>query len=183
MTLKNLRAYQINLLGLANKVHEFSYEMDKSFFEHFPNNLFEWAEGNVKLVLNKGENLLTAEFEITGSLGLVCDRSLEKFAYPFQSSQKIYFKYASQYEEVNEEIVHIPFNAEKLDLAQFIYEFFALEVPLRKIHPDFDDTEDEDEEFSLIYTSGGEEDDQEATQTPDEDNIDPRWQILKNLKN
>ena len=49
-----------------------------------------------------------------------------------------------------------------LELGQYIYEFIALAVPLKKLHPRFkDEEEDEDEDLStgkIVYSSEAEED-------------------------
>jgi uncharacterized metal-binding protein YceD (DUF177 family) len=52
---------------------------------------------------------------------------------------------------------------------------------MKKIHPRFqeeEEDEDDETEVKLIYTSGTEEEINE-----EEEDVDPRWKILKNLKN
>ena len=69
---------------------------------------------------------------------------------------------------------------ESLELGQYIFEFIALEVPMKKLHPRYQDEEDEDDlsEGKIIYTSNPSEDDRGG----DAGDIDPRWEILKKLK-
>ncbi|MGI9543667.1 MAG: YceD family protein, partial [Cyclobacteriaceae bacterium] len=60
-----------------------------------------------------------------------------------------------------------------LDLSQYIYEFVALSVPMKKLHPRFDGEPSED---ALVYSSSDE------MQTTEQEATDPRWAALKKLK-
>jgi uncharacterized metal-binding protein YceD (DUF177 family) len=55
-----------------------------------------------------------------------------------------------------------------------MYEFIALEIPIKKLHPRFEDETEDGTEGKIIYTS--------STGQPDEETIDPRWEKLKKLK-
>jgi uncharacterized metal-binding protein YceD (DUF177 family) len=64
-----------------------------------------------------------------------------------------------------------------LELGQYIYEFITLMVPMKKLHPRFQhEVEDENSEGKIVYTS------EDPDKTNKEDEIDPRWNILKKLK-
>jgi uncharacterized metal-binding protein YceD (DUF177 family) len=67
----------------------------------------------------------------------------------------------------------------KLNLSQDIFDFIALEVPMKKLHPRFlvEGTDTERDEF--IYTT----DRADANQTKSaEEATDPRWAALQKLK-
>jgi uncharacterized protein len=80
-------------------------------------------------------------------------------------------------------VIIIPRDIQKLNLAQYIYEFIGLSIPMKKLHPKFQDEEDEDDEneTKLVYRSeDGKKDNKENEEG---DGIDPRWNALKDLKN
>jgi uncharacterized metal-binding protein YceD (DUF177 family) len=86
-------------------------------------------------------------------------------------------------EEMSDEIIMIHRDTATLELGQYMYEFIALAVPMKKLHPKFQETEeDEDEENpegKIVYTSS----DSSGDDKDDDNNgIDPRWDILKKLK-
>ena len=59
-------------------------------------------------------------------------------------------------------------------------EFIALAIPLKKLHPRFKDEEEQDEDLStgkIVYSSEAEGD-----ENKNENEGDPRWNILKKLK-
>ena len=83
---------------------------------------------------------------VRGTVGLVCDRTLEPFDHPIRADKKLVFKYGDTDEELSDEIVLIHRDSESLELGQYIFEFIALEVPMKKLHPRFRDEEDEDDD-------------------------------------
>jgi hypothetical protein len=76
---KILSKYDINIQGLEEKVHTFEFEGDKRFFGSFEQSFL--TSGNFKAIirLNKNSALIQLNFDITATLELTCDRSLELF--------------------------------------------------------------------------------------------------------
>ena len=171
-------AYSINIVGLSNKEHQFQYEFGDEFFRKYGTDLVSEGTFLVDLLLNKHETFLEAEFKIKGAARLICDRSLEPFDFPIENTNKIVFKYGEEFQEITEEIVVIPRDTATLELGQYMYEFIALEIPLKKLHPKFKDEANEDDvsEGKIVYSSGT------TDEKKDDEDIDPRWNILKKLK-
>jgi uncharacterized metal-binding protein YceD (DUF177 family) len=172
-------AYRINIVGLSNKQHLFEYELDDSFFKEYGSELVSEGRFRANVLVDKRETFLEVEFSISGTATLTCDRSLERFEYPIDLTRKIVFKYGDVDEELTDEIVVIHRETVALELGQYIYEFIALAIPLKKLHPRFGEaTDDDDGADRIVYKS--EEPTDEASKTDDE--IDPRWNALKKLK-
>jgi uncharacterized protein len=169
-------AYGINIVGLSNKEHHFHYEFGDEFFRTYGTDLISEGTFQVDVLLNKHETFIEVEFKIVGNARLICDRSLEPFDYPIESNGKIVFKYGDEYQELTEEIVVIPRDTATLELGQYMYEFIALGVPLKKLHPRFQDEPNDDSEGKIVYSSGPTE------EQKNEEDADPRWNILKKLK-
>lgn len=123
--------------------------------------------------------MIQVDFSIQGSIELECDRSLEEFDFPINVERSMIYKYGDEEKELSEDVYVIEKNTQTLNVADIIFEFIGLEVPMKKLHPKFQDDEDDDSEGSMIYFSEPEEDQNEQN----EENIDPRWAALKNLKN
>ena len=172
-----MAAYSINIIGLSNKQHQFDYEFGDEFFRKYGSDLVSEGSFRVDLMLDKRETFLEAEFKIKGTAKLVCDRSLENFDYPIEETYKMVFKYGDQDEEITDEIMIIHRDTVALEMGQFIYEFISLAIPLKKLHPRFQDEEDDDNpEGKIVYSS------EEPSEQKSEEEIDPRWNILKKLK-
>lgn len=168
-----MKAFGINIIGLSNRVHQFEYEFGDEFFRFYGSDLASAGKLCANVTLNKHETFIEADFIIKGKVNLVCDRSLEPFEHPVNSSHRIVFKFGDHDEEITDEIVMIHRDTATLEIGQYLYEFILLAVPLKKLHPRFQDEEAENTEGGIIYTSG---DDSTAPEG------DPRWEILKKLK-
>lgn len=184
-------AYRINIIGLSNKVHHFHYEIGGSLFEEYGTDLVSDGTFTVDVSLDKRETFLEADFSIRGSARLTCDRSLEPFDYPINMRRKVVFKYGDQDEEITDEITIIHRDTAWIELGQYLYEFIALAIPLKKLHPRFQESvgeDDGDSEGRIVYRSGGSEGTNGDDRQPGQDNggtdddIDPRWSALKKLK-
>lgn len=165
-----MKDFNINIVGLSNKVHHFQFEVGPAFFRHFDTALIEAGEFMVDLALDKHETFIDVDFKIKGTARLVCDRSLDQFDYPIETQNKIVFKYGDGDVELDNDIIQIDRETVRLEVGQYIFEFIGLAVPMKKLHPRFAETESEEDE--LIYTS---------EKDKSEGEIDPRWEKLKNL--
>ena len=169
--MKKLNAYIIHFAHLKAGNHNFDYEIDDKFLENFEQDILKNLKISVNIELKKGDALTEVNFSFEGYVTLICDRSLEEFNYPIQFNQLLFLKYGEHYEELNEELIQIPSNFQEFDISQFVFEFITLQVPLKKIHPKYN----EDDDF--FYSTHNID---EALKT---DNIDPIWENLKKLKN
>ncbi len=173
-----LGAYSINIVGLSNKVHHFNFELGGEFFRKYGSDLVSTGNFRVDVMLDKHETFIETDFKIQGIVTLTCDRSLEPFDYPIDTTRRMLFKYGEKDEEITDEIMTISRDTVSLELGQFIYEFIALAIPLKKLHPRFQEEADEgDAEGKIVYSSSA-----EPTETKNGEEIDPRWNILKKLK-
>jgi uncharacterized protein len=171
-----MERYRIHILGLSISIHPFQFEVDNEFFKKYGSGLVSNGSFTVNLTLDKRETFLEATFAIKGSTKLICDRSLDEFDFEINKTSKLIFKFGDEDAEISEDVVMIHRGTETLELGQYIYEFIALSIPMKKLHPRFKEDRDDldEEEVKLIYTS-------ETTEEKPEDQTDPRWDILKKL--
>lgn len=179
----NLTAYDIDIYRLANRAYQYQYQIDREFFKNFENSLVEQGGLQAKVLLDKQESLIALNFHIAGTVELECDRSLEKFDYPVNINEKLLFQYGQEEQELTEEIVIITRDTQSINVAQYIYEFIGLAIPMKKLHPKYEKDDNPFTDGEIVYTSerGGTEENNHSEDNGD-DNIDPRWDILRNLK-
>ncbi len=175
-----VRTYSVNIVGLTNKVHTYDFEIGNDFFSKYGTQLISEGHLKAEVALDKRETFIDATFVIDGTVKLTCDRSLETFDEPIRTKKKLVFKYGDANEELSDEIVMIHRDSDSLELGQYIFEFIALEIPMKKLHPRFreEEADDDSAEGKIIYSSGSSSQDD----TTGGDEIDPRWEKLKKLK-
>lgn len=164
--------YTVNIIGLSNKTHEFDFRIGDEFFRQYGTEILPGGEFEAKVVLDKHETFIGADFRITGKAKLVCDRSLEPFDETMNIHKKVMFKYGDEPTELTDEIIIIARDEHSLDLGQLMYEFISLEIPIKKLHPRFRGEKDDNKEGKIVYKSESDE----------QTDIDPRWEKLKKLK-
>lgn len=169
--MKNSRRYKIEIFGLSNSDHQFDFEYDEDFFSEFDHSLVSKGKGACIVDLVKTDSMLNLTFSIEGTIELTCDRSLELFDHPIKVQHEVIFKYGDEEKELSENVFVITKGRQEIIISDFLYEFISLEVPMKKLHPKF---EDEGETDEMIYTSESKKEEKEV--------IDPRWEALKNLK-
>lgn len=180
MAVHELDKFNIDIYKLPNGTHNYQFEIGNSFFEAFENSIVEKGNGKVDLELEKTDTFIKLHFRINTTVELECDRSLDLFDYPLHTENTLLLKFGDSEEEINDEIVIIPRDKQRINLAQYIYEFIGLSIPMKKLHPRYSEESEDDE---LIYSSESSTPDAPDNKDQDgEDDIDPRWQKLKKLK-
>ncbi|QCR22637.1 DUF177 domain-containing protein [Pontibacter sp. SGAir0037] len=182
--MKKLRDYEIGLVKLSNKKHEFEFDVDDSFFALFEQEMILGGKLQAKVELDKTESLLTLHFDIKGHVRLTCDRSLDEFDQPVNVQEVFRIKYGPENTELDEDLWQITSDTQNINVAQHIYDFIGLSLPMKKLHPRFveesEEDEDDDEDI-LIYSSRKAANEGESDDSDDEDDTDPRWDALRNL--
>jgi len=177
-----LKDYNISFKGLKNGLHKFEYQIGASFFDLFENPLVENGLLNAVVSLNKNQNMLVVDFNISGKVNSICDNCLEPVEIPVDCSNRLYFNFGHEHAEQSEEIIVLSYEEHQINVAQWLYEFIIVSLPIRHIHP-----EDENGN-STCNTQMLEKLDEYLVKEENkigktEDNSDPRWDALKNLIN
>ena len=167
--------FDINLLSIKKDTELFDFQIDKKFFENFDQDIVKKGNLEVHLKVTKTDLMITMNFQITGKINLVCDKSLKEFEENIDSSSVIYFKYGKENIELDINLFQIEQNTITINVASHILEFILLEVPFRKIHPDLRDEDETEEDGKLLYQTDIDQDEEEDS--------DPRWKDLEKLKN
>jgi len=172
--MKGLKEFQIDIVSLGFKQHEYEFHINNDLFGHYEHSLIEKGSGKCKLILDKSETMLTLHFSIEASVGLICDRSLDTFDYPVSLEETLIMKFGEENYSLSEEVIVIRDDTATIGVDEYIYEYISLAVPLKKLHPRYEGTEDEQPD--LIYKTVEDEDNEDV------DITDPRWEALKKLK-
>ena len=179
--MKAKRDFDIHVFKLSNGVHEYQFKMEDSFFELFDNEIAKTGNLEVRVSLDKSERMIQMAFEIEGKVGLTCDRSLEPFDEEIFSETRMIYKFGEEEQELSEDVMVILPDTQAINIADILFEFLLLAIPMKKLHPKFrDEDQDDESEVIPIYFSE-EENDAEDDQT-EQELMDPRWEKLKNLK-
>lgn len=175
--MKILNQYRILFTGLKLGKHAFEFKIDKQFFDEFEYSIVKNGLLDVQVDLEKQETMMVLDFHIIGTLELTCDVCLNQFQGKTDIKERLIVKF-NEDEDVNnstDELLVLKKGEYELDLATVIYEYINLSVPY----------------YSRCDQQGsGESCDQlmierlkNLSSTAKEEQTDPRWDILKHIKN
>jgi uncharacterized metal-binding protein YceD (DUF177 family) len=176
--MKKTKEYLIPFVGLKLGKHHFEYQIDNTFFDLFEYDEFQNSDIKVNVVLEKKSNMLEISFKHEGIVNVPCDVTGEDFDLPIKSKMKLIVRFGEEFNNDNEELLILPFGEFEVDIAQYIYEMIVLSVPLRRVHPGVKDGTLESEALKKLNELAVKETKKENKQ---EENIDPRWDKLKQL--
>jgi uncharacterized protein len=170
--------FDLNLARLTLKTHQFEYDLGPDFFALFDQPLVEQGDLHADVEVIKTERLMTLNFHIIGTVQLTCDRSLDEFAQPLDIREQLLVRFGDEAKELDDNVLQITPETQTLPLAQHLYDYIGLALPMKKLHPRFQDEADDnpDAPTKLIFSTRPE------NEGPDEDEpADPRWAALRNL--
>ncbi len=172
-----LKDYSIAFKGLKEGTHHFHYEIGQSFFDSIEDSIIKNGDFEVDVTMNKKSQMLQLDFNIAGNVYAICDNCLGDLTIPVQYEGTMYIKFGIVYDEPSDEIIILPHEENEFNVAQLIYEFIVISMPLRSVHED-DEECDPDMINKLEELTAQHHENNDHT----DEAIDPRWAALKKLK-
>jgi uncharacterized protein len=169
--MSDTRSFVINYGALASGEHEFEYEINETFFQRFENSLIQKGDVDVLLVIDKKDNMLLLDFTMEGTITVQCDRCLEDLDLDIEGYNELIVKFGNENKELSENIVMMSSKEHEIDVAQYIYEYLTLMIPMRNVHEDENGESTCDPEVIREL---------EKHKIPDASS-DPRWDALKKI--
>ncbi|MCQ2285365.1 MAG: DUF177 domain-containing protein [Bacteroidales bacterium] len=169
--------FLVRIGGQSLGTHYVSIACDKMFFDIA--DMEELHDGNLDLQIEMQiqEKTVQLNFHFSGYVVATCDRCLNPVNVPMDFTEQLVVKLVenpSLFEEQEDD--NLWFVGEKeptLDVFHFVYESILLALPMKIVHPDDENGNSTcDPEVLKIL--------QDISAKNDE--IDPRWSALKNLK-
>ena len=176
--MKNRKEYLIPFVELKLGKHHFEYQISNAFFEIFDYNEYQDSNIKVNVVLEKKSTLLELSFKHKGVVNVPCDLTSEDFDLPIKGQMKLIVSFGEEFNNENEELLILPHGEFEMDIAQYIYEMIVLSVPLRRVHPGVKDGSLKTEALTKLNELTVKE---EKEEIKEKENIDPRWDKLKQL--
>jgi uncharacterized protein len=140
--------YIVQFGGLSVGLHDFEFEVNDKFFKSIENSDIERASVQVKATLTKQNNLLNMQFNISGTVGIECDRCIKSFDLPIESEEELVIKFGNP-DDSNDEILVIAEGETQFELSQYIYEYIILAIPARRVPCELDKDEFECDKETL----------------------------------
>ena len=169
------KEFYVPFSGLKQGKHEFTYEIDNTFFESFEYSEFNTAKIELHVLMNKTSTMLEFELNAKGIVNVNCDISSEPYDEAVSADLNLVVKFGNDFNDEDDEILIIPHGEHQVNLAQYVYEILVLSVPQKRIHPGVLDGSLESEALKKLQELQPKERKENSKDT------DPRWDALKKL--
>lgn len=179
--------YNIPLKNLTEGVHVFEYILDNQYFKLIGDADSDIQKGNVivNLSVKKVSTTFEFNFDLKGFVVVPCNRCLDDMNIDIDTTKRLIVKFGSVYSEESDEIVVIPEQEGEINIAWFLYEFIALEVPIKHVHPPGKCNKAMTAKYNKYKAVSSDDDDDldtdDASSDDDSAPTDPRWNDLKGL--
>jgi len=131
--------YTILLKGLSLGSHVLDWTIDGGFFAMYERSEINDASIDVQLTLMKHSRFLELHFVLAGWAEVNCDRCLDPLKLEIASDARLFVNFGGhdgEDEPDEDDVIVLPYGEERLDVAQYLYEYAHLSLPIRKVHPE-----------------------------------------------
>ncbi len=178
---KALRQYDIHFVGLKAGEHTFNYSISSDFFKLFEQPDFTQCSIDVQLIFEKQTSHFVLDFKLDGHISVDCDRCTANINYPVFSHYQLFVKFSDDRvpdsEVDTDEVLYIERSEHTLNIAQFIYEYVMLSMPMVK-NCDFLEEKYKNCDKEILNKINASAD----NTSKDDDKTGGQWDQLKKLK-
>lgn len=189
-------AYAIPLKELSAGTHTYEYELDNGYFRDIEGPEVPKGSVHATVEVRKTAQAYELKFSLKGVVQILCDRCLEEMDQEIEAEDHLRVKFGSEYAEEGDSLIVVPEEEGEVNIAWFLYEFIALNIPIRHVHPigkcskvmvsklrrhlahDTNEEEESGEDDDLGLEVMGDEEEKEVNEP-----TDPRWEGLRSLLN
>ena len=171
----NSELLKIDLKEIEQGLSVLEFNLGDAWFQGLDDAEVKCGDICLSVKVRRTENYFELDFHMEGKVIVPCDICLDDMEQPICCDNRLVAKFGEEYSE-DDDLVTVAENDGVLDLTWFIYEFIALNIPIKHVHAPGKCNAamiKALEEHSATRSSGGD----------DTEDMDPRWSELKKLKN
>jgi uncharacterized protein len=131
--MEDLRRFSLPIKGLKLGIHRFTFAIDDDFFKKFSSTTIDKGQFTVEVLLDKRMSVCDLSIKFDGHVTAPCDRCLAIISLAIEGEESIVVKYASL-EKEEEDVLYITPDTPDLNVANYIYEFISLALPLSFVY-------------------------------------------------
>ena len=176
MQIYDLSQFLLDFQTIKESEETFSFKLNDEYFKAIEATEVHGGEIETTVKVSRKNGCFEVTFKSEGTITVDCSRCLDPISLPVSTEDKLYVKLGDDYLDEGDDIVFIPEDKQKFDVAWHIYEFIALTIPVQHTHPDGECNE---EMMKMLY--GSDNDSGNNVEEIEEENIDPRWAKLGSL--
>src|SRR5690554_5836242 len=124
--MKDLKEFTIPFRGLKLGKHQFEFELNNAFFEHFEYDEFNNASIKLNVQLEKMSTLMEFTLNFNGYVNVACDLTNEPYNQEISGTYQFVVKFGEEENDDNEDLLILPHGSYEVNIQQYIYETVVL---------------------------------------------------------
>lgn len=177
-----MNKYRIDLLSIGTDPVKYVFSLDNQYFKDIDGPEIQKGDVEAIVEVNRKHSSFVLNFKFEGTIIVTCDRCLDDMVLPVSFENQMKVRFGKEYQD-EEEWVVVPEEEGYIDVAWFMYEFIALNIPIQHIHEDGQCNKEMMEKLNEHRSSFTEEDFEDEADQPTDGETDPRWNELKKILN
>ena len=129
----NIESFKIDLKALPQGLSSYEYKLDNEYFETIDAPDVQRGELSCSLSVNRTDDFYELNFHTEGVIHIPCDICLDDMDVDICTDDRLVAKFGEDYSE-DDDLVTVAENEGILDVSWFIYEFIALNIPIKHVH-------------------------------------------------
>ena len=125
-----LDEFSIPYLGLSDGTHQYSFELESSFFAQFEKSKIGDCALDMKVELLKDGRMVVLHMNCSGNFQAACDRCLSSIEIPLAFADKAIIKIEENTGKRETEVYFLDPSTSHIDLSPFLYESVHLNLPM-----------------------------------------------------
>ena len=174
-----LENFEIDLKTIEMDEKCFSYSLDDSFFTDIEAQDITGGHLGAQVHVKNNAASYELSLHVDGNITIPCDRCLDDMIQPINADSVLKVKFGPSYLDEGDDLIIVPEDEGKINVAWFLYELIALAIPIYHAHNDGECNE----EMMKILKEHTNQNLSDGEDVVDGSNVDPRWNDLKNLLN
>ena len=186
--MSKFKSYNIPLKDLTHNSQMFDFVLNDDFFKRIDSP--EVEHGNVKATVDvrqKNQNF-TLKISLNGYITVPCDRCLDDMQLQILHNETLLVRFGDSFGEDGDTVI-VPESDGCINLAWFFYEMIVVNIPIKHIHPAGECNKTMQQKLKKLTVLSNEDvedidnDFDEDESSEDDNEIDPRWEKLKEIDN
>ena len=129
----SIEQFRIDLKALPQGVSTYQYRLNDEYFKAIDAPDVERGELSCCLSVDRTEDFFELNFHTEGVIHIPCDICLDDMDQSIETDNRLVVKFGEDYSE-DDDLVTVAENEGILDVSWFIYEFIALNIPIKHVH-------------------------------------------------
>ena len=174
-----LKNFEIDLKAMEGDTQDFSYTLDDSYFHSLETTEVRNGLVNAQVTVKKHAGSYELDMHVDGTVVIQCDRCLDDMNQPVDADYKLFVKFGPEYLDEGDDLVVVPEDEGKVNVAWFLYEIVALAIPIQHVH----EPGACNQEMMQILQQHAAHNMENIEDENGESATDPRWNDLKKILN